>query len=411
MQDARQARYCEGARAGSWAILKGKNMDVQTTRRDLLRGGLAAAGLGVLGVPEWVLPALAQGATVVPFLEFPEAFNANPAPDRRLFDTRTLTSFTTPKDQFFTTQHYGHPVLDEATFKLKVSGLVNSAKAFSMAELKAMPKGEVMFGFECSGNRAPIQGLCSNGKWTGVPLAALLKNVGVKDSAREFVFLGADHGVEEVEWRTQKYSLDQQFGRSMPREKALSPEPLVAYAYNDEPLTRHQGFPLRLIVPGWYGVANVKWLSDIVVQQDPYMGKYQARWYRTVKGEMINGEMKWMESAVTHLQLKSFVARVTKEGAAHKVVGIAMNDGTAFKSVEVKIDDGPWQPATWDKQNSKYSWKLFHYDWKGATPGEHTIVSRVTDVNGQVQPTEKELENKKSFLEHNAQHPRRVMIS
>jgi len=386
-------------------------MDVQHSRRDILRGGLAAASLGVIGVPDWVLPALAQGATVVPFLEFPETFNANPAPDRRLFDTRTLTSFTTPKDQFFTTQHYGHPVLDAATFQLKVSGLVNTPKAFSMAELQKMPKSEVMFGFECSGNRAPVQGLCSNGKWTGVSLAALLKSVGVKDSGREFVFLGADHGTEEVEWRTQKYSLDQQFGRSMPRDKALSPEPIVAYAYNDEPLTRHQGFPLRLIVPGWYGVANVKWLSDIIVQQDPYLGKYQARWYRTVKGEMVNGEMKWMESAVTHLQLKSFVARVTKEGATHKVTGIAMNDGTAFKSVEVKIDDGPWQPATWDKQNSKYSWKLFHYDWKGATAGEHTIVSRVTDVNGLVQPTEKELENKKSFLEHNAQHPRRVMIS
>jgi DMSO/TMAO reductase YedYZ molybdopterin-dependent catalytic subunit len=386
-------------------------MDVQRSRRDILRGGLAAASLGVIGVPDWVLPALAQGATVVPFLEFPETFNANPAPDRRLFDTRTLTSFTTPKDQFFTTQHYGHPVLDAATFQLKVSGLVNTPKAFSIAELQKMPKSEVMFGFECSGNRAPVQGLCSNGKWTGVSLAALLKSVGVKDSGREFVFLGADHGTEEVEWRTQKYSLDQQFGRSMPREKALSPEPIVAYAYNDEPLTRHQGFPLRLIVPGWYGVANVKWLSDIIVQQDPYLGKYQARWYRTVKGEMVNGEMKWLESAVTHLQLKSFVARVTKEGASHKVTGIALNDGTAFKSVEVKIDDGPWQPATWDKQNSKYSWKLFYYDWKGATAGEHTIVSRVTDVNGLVQPTEKELENKKSFLEHNAQHPRRVMIS
>ena len=103
-------------------------MDVQQTRRDILRGGLAAAGLGMMGVPDWVLPALAQGATVVPFLDFPENFNANPAPDRRLFDSRTLTSFTTPKDQFFTTQHYGHPVLDPATFKLQVSGLVDDAE-------------------------------------------------------------------------------------------------------------------------------------------------------------------------------------------------------------------------------------------------------------------------------------------
>jgi DMSO/TMAO reductase YedYZ molybdopterin-dependent catalytic subunit len=268
-----------------------RDMSEQHSRREVLRGGLAAATVGMLGVPDWVLPALAQGATVVPFLEFPETFNANPAPDRRMFDTRTLESFVTPKDQFFTTQHYGHPVLDEATFKLYVGGLVNTPKSYTIADLKKMPKGEVMFGFECSGNRAPVQGLCSNGKWTGVPLAALLKAAGLKADGREVVFLGADHGTEEVEWRTQKYSLDQQFGRSLPRDKAMSAEPLVAYAYNDEPLSRHQGFPLRLIVPGYYGVANVKWLSEIQVQSDPYMGKYQARWYRTVRGEMINGEM------------------------------------------------------------------------------------------------------------------------
>ncbi len=386
-------------------------MSEQQTRRNILRTGLAAAGLGIMGVPDWVLPALAQGATVVPFLDFPETFNANPAPDRRMYDSRTLESFVTPKDQFFTTQHYGHPVVDAAAFKLYVGGLVNAPKSFTLDELKKMPKGDVMFGFECSGNRAPVQGLASNGKWTGVPLAALMKAVGVKAEAREFVFLGADHGVEEVEWRTQKYSLDQQFGRSLPRDKALSAEPLVAYAYNDEPLTRHQGFPLRLIVPGYYGVGNVKWLSEIQVQVDPYMGKYQSRWYRTVRGQMINGEMKWMETAVTTMRLKSYVARITKEAAAHKVVGVILNDGTPIKSVEVKVDDGPWQPATMDKQNTKYSWKLFHYDWKGATPGEHTIVSRATDINGEVQPTEKELENKKSFLEHNSQHVRRVMIA
>ena len=386
-------------------------MSEQHTRREVLRGGLAAASLGVIGVPDWVLPALAQGATVVPFLDFPENFVANPAPDRRLYDTRTLESFLTPKDQFFTTQHLGHPVLDPATFTLNVGGMVTTPKRFSLDELKKMPKTDVMFGFECSGNRAPAQGLVSNGKWTGVSLAHLMKVVGVKAEAREFVFLGADHGVSEVEWRTQKYSLDQQFGRSLQRDQALAAEPIVAYAYNDEPLTRHQGFPLRLIVPGYYGVGNVKWLQDIQVQSDAYLGLYQARHYRTVKGEMINGEMKWVETAVTRMQLKSFVARITKEGDVHKVTGVALNDGTAFKSVEVKVDDGPWQPATFDKQNSKYSWKLFHFDWKGATPGEHTIVSRVTDVTGAVQPTEKDLENKKSFLEHNAQHVRRVKIA
>jgi hypothetical protein len=245
-----------------------------------------------------------------------------------------------------------------------------------------------------------------------VSLKAVLDSAGVQQTAREFVFFGADHGEEEIEWRTQKFTLDQQFGRSLTREKALAPEPLLAWALNGEPLTRHQGSPLRLIVPGWYGVANVKWLSEIHVQEDQYLGKYQARWYRTLKGEMINGEMKWTESAVTHLQLKSFIARVTRAGNRHNVMGVVLNDGTPLRSVEVRVDQGPWQPATLDAATpARYSWKLFNFVWNGATPGEHTLVSRVTDATGRVQPTAEELANKKSFLEDNSQHPRTVTIS
>ena len=107
------------------------------------------------------------------------------------------------------------------------------------------------------------------------------------------------------------------------------------------------------------------------------------------------------------MQLKSFIARVTRDGSRHKVLGFVLNDGTPLKSVEVRVDDGPWQPATLDAvDEAKYSWKLFTYAWKAPAPGEHTIVSRVTDVNGKVQPTAEELENKKTFLEDNAQFPR-----
>jgi hypothetical protein len=234
----------------------------------------------------------------------------------------------------------------------------------------------------------------------------------VQAQAREVVFFGADRGKEEVEFRTQKFEVEQQFGRSLSREQALSGEPFLAYALNGEPLTAHQGFPLRLIVPGWYGVANVKWLSEIHVQADEYLGKYQARWYRTLRGEMINGEMKWTEAAVTRMQLKSFIARVTREGSRHKVLGVVLHDGTPLKSVEVRADEGPWQSATLDPAtSSKYSWKLFTYMWDGATPGEHTLVSRVTDATGKVQPTAEDLANKKTFLEDNSQHPRKVMIA
>src|SRR5437867_2605765 len=355
-------------------------MNNQSTRREILKGGLALAGLSVLGIPEWALPALAQGETLVPFTDLPENMNLTPAPDRRILDIRKIDGPFTPKDQYFTTQHYGHPEGDPATFRLKVTGLVDRPKSLSLDDLKKMGNAELIAGFECSGNRRPLQGLSGNGRWNGVPLKTVLDSAGVKSSAREFVFFGADHGEEEVEFRTQKFKLDQQFGRSLNREKAMSADPFLAWALNGEPLTKHQGSPLRLLVPGWYGVANVKWLSQIHVQQDAFMGKYQARWYRTLRGETIGGETKWTETAVTHMRLKSFIARVSRAGGDYKVLGVVLNDGTPIKAVEVKVDDGPWQAAAMDPSTKdKYSWKLFTYVWKGAVPGEHTLVSRVTD--------------------------------
>ncbi len=387
-------------------------MTKQSIRREILKGSLAVAGLGVFGIPEWALPALAQGETLVPFTDLPENINLTPAADRRIIDIRKISGPFTPRDQFFTTQHYGHPDIDPTAYRLKISGLVDRPLSLSLDELRKIRSTELVFGFECSGNRRPLQGLSSNGRWTGVPLRAVLDQAGVKAEAREFVFFGADHGDEEVDFRGTVTKVDQQFGRSLSREKALSPEPVLAYALNGEPLTKHQGFPLRLLVPGWYGVANVKFLSEIHVQEDQYLGKYQARWYRTLRGELVNGEVKWKETAVTHMQLKSFIARVTRDGSRHNVFGVVLNDGTPIRSVEVRVDEGPWQPATLDgSTKEKYSWKLFNYAWSGATPGEHTLVSRVTDVTGKVQPTTEDLANKKTFLEDNSQYPRKVMIS
>jgi DMSO/TMAO reductase YedYZ molybdopterin-dependent catalytic subunit len=387
-------------------------MTTDSNRRDILRRGLVVAGLSVVGVPDWVLPALAQSETVVPFTDMPENVRWDTPPDRRLLDIRTIDGPFTPADRFATTQHYGHPEVNLGTFRLKIDGLVERPQELSLDDLKKMRSSDTVAGFECSGNRGPLHGLCGNGRWTGVSLKRVLDAVGVKPAAREFVFFGADHGEEEVEWRTQKFKLDVPFGRSLNREKAMSADPLLAWALNGEPLTKHQGAPLRLIVPGWYGVANVKWVSQVHVQADAYLGKYQARWYRTVRGEMVGGEMKYMETSVTHMQLNSFVARVTKHANQHKVLGVVLNDGTPIKAIEVKIDEGPWEAATMDPATKdKYGWKLFTYVWNDATPGPHTVVSRATDVTGRVQPTAQENETKKSFLEENTQAPRKVMIS
>src|ERR1043166_347178 len=381
-----------------------------TNRRDVLKGGLAAAGLGAVGIPEWAVPALAEGETVVPFTDIPQNLSTNPSEIVRVLDIRKIDNGPTPKDQFFTTQHYGHPAIDPAAFRLKITGLVDHPQSLSLEQLKAIGRDELPVAFECSGNgRGRIQGFASNGRWTGGPLKKVLKSAGLKDNGYEIVFFGADHGEEETDFRQQKIKLDQAFGRSLRREKALSDDPMLAYALNGEPLTKHQGAPLRLIVPGWYGVAQVKWLSHIHVQEDPFLGKYQSRWYRTMYEQKIDGETVWNETAVTHMRLKSVVARVTKEGGAHKVFGFVLNDGTPIKAVEVKIDNGSWQPATIQTPAGKFAGKYFTYTWNGATPGEHTVVSRATDRDGYVQP--EALPEKKTFLEDNSQFPRKVMIA
>ena len=378
----------------------------------MLRGSLAVAGLSVLGIPEWAIPALAQGETPVTFTDVPDPLNTTPTPITRFVDIRKIDGPFTPRDQFYTVQHLGHPEVDGAGFRLKISGKVDRPAQLSIDQLRAMGATELIAGFECSGNsKARIQGLASNGRWTGVPLRDVLDKAGVRPEGREIVFFGSDHGEMEVDFRGQKFKVDQEFGRSITREQALAAEPFLAYALNGEPLTKNQGFPLRLIMPGWYGVANVKWLAGIHAQEDRYLGNFQARWYRTLKSETIDGEVKWTETAITRMHLKSVVARATRAGSQVKVLGFVLNDGTPLRSVEVRVDAGPWQPATLDPSNTKYSWKLFTYNWQGATPGEHTIVSRVTDASGNVQPDAAELESKKTFLEDNAQFPRKVMIA
>lgn len=390
-------------------------MDEPISRRDALRTALGTASLLAL-MP--AIPALAEDETDVPFTDIPKTFNPNnPTSPTRLLDIRKIDGPITPKDQFFGTQHFNKPEIDAATYKLKFSGLINKPAEFSLADLRAMKSTEIVNGYECSGNSArAMEGLCSNGRFTGVRLNSVLKQLGVHRDAREVVFFGNDRGPLDIVFRQQTYKLEQQFGRSMTLENAMKPDILVAYALNGDPLTRDQGFPVRLIVPGWYGVSNVKWLAEVHLQEDRYLGNFQARWYRTLRGVGGTGEdadpqTQWIETEVTRMHPKSVIARVKKAGGGYSIVGFVLNDGTPLKSVEIQIDGGEWKPATMDKSNSQYSWKLFTHRWEGATPGEHTLVSRVTDANGVTQPTAADLKRKKTFLEDNAQFPRKVMIA
>ena len=382
-------------------------------RRQVLREGMGlAAGLATLGISGLTIPALAQGEQVVPFSDFPADFNPNPRPGVRYLDTRTIESFLTPSERFFTVQHYGQPEVDPATYKLRVTGLVERPMELSLADLKQRPRQELAAGFECSGNnKARMNGLVGNARWAGTSLAALLRDCRMKSPAREVVFFGADKGSEEVSHGGTTEKVEQRFARSLAVEDAERPQVLVAYEMNGAPLSLYQGAPVRLIVPGWYGVANIKWLEHVHVQDRRFMGKFMAREYVTLRGHQVTGETIWNETSVSRMQLKSMVARVTRTGDRYKVLGFALTDGTPLRAVEVRIDNGPWQPATIDLSSTPHSWKLFTVIWQSPARGEHTIVSRAIDVNGSVQPTDEELGLKKTRWENNGQVARKVMIA
>ena len=384
------------------------------TRRTALKTGVALGGMAAsASMPFWSQLAMGASEELVPFSDMPEGYTVPPVAPGGIhyLDTSKIDSFYTPNDDFYIIQHYNQPQVADADFRLRISGLINNPFELSLADLKSRQKFEIDAGFECGGNSPRLfQGLIGNARWGGVRLVDLLEEAGLQRDGVEVVFYGADKGMEKTR-SDLDMEVEQSFGRSMHIDDALNPDIILAYEMNGEPLPLYHGAPLRVVVPGWYGVANVKWLDQIHIQDSRYMGRFMGRDYVTLSKRNIGGEERWEERSVTRIQLKSSIIRVTRNGREHNITGFVLNDGTPLRSVEVKIDNGPWQRAEIDPASSKYSWKLFNYTWRGASSGEHTIVSRVTDVTGQVQATADQMPEKPTRWENYAQFPRRVMIS
>jgi DMSO/TMAO reductase YedYZ molybdopterin-dependent catalytic subunit len=377
-------------------------------RREVLKAGVA--GAAAASMPFFSALALAQDEVVVPFADVPDGFKAPPVTPGAVhfLDTREIETFYTSPDDFYIVQHYNQPTTPEADYKLRITGMVAKPVEISLAALKSRPKVEVDAGFECGGNNPNIfQGLIGKARWGGVRLRDLLREARVQDTGIEVVFYGADTGMEKI----RDTDIEQNFGRSMQIDDALNPNILVAYEMNGQPLNLYHGAPVRLLVPGWYGVANVKWLNQIHVQDRRFMGRFMARDYVTLSRRDVGGVERWEERSVTKMRLKSSIIRVTRRGDAHTITGFVLNDGTPLRAVEIKIDDGPWRAAKIDPQSSQYSWKLFSLAWADATPGEHTIVSRAIDTNGQIQATAEEMPQKPSRWENYQQFPRKIRIA
>ena len=263
---------------------------------------------------------------------------------------------------------------------------------------------------ECSGNSGLpfFTGGVGNATWTGTPLAPLLEEAGALEAGSEVVFWGADAG-EQV-WR--EMTITEQFARSLALPDALDPATLLVYEMNGAPLPAAHGFPLRLIVPGWYGVANVKWLSRIEVIDRRYQEHFMARDYVTIREQERDGETVWTFTSVAHDRLKWAPAKVTRQGDGYSIMGAAW--GAPIAGVEVRIDEEPWQRATLTEgAGNAYAWTFWTYDWSTPSPGEHIVTSRAIDTEGTVQPAPDDplLADKQTFWESNGQITQRVSIS
>ncbi|MFM1768944.1 MAG: hypothetical protein RJA22_1473 [Verrucomicrobiota bacterium] len=376
------------------------------SRRDVLRGGVAVAALALA---QWPLSSLGfaepeEGATVLPFLDKQAGRNG--------LTWEKLSSWITPTADLYNVQHYGTPKIDPATWKLELGGLVRKPRTLTLADLRQRRRKTITATLECSGNSSSpgFMGAIGNIQWTGTPLAPLLKECEPYKRGIEVAFFGADTQKDEV--RKNEYTAH--FSRGLHITDAMRDDLLLCYEMNGEPLPVRHGAPLRLIVPGWYGIAWVKWLSRIEVLDRRIMSKYMAREYVTLRAEERGDQTLWRETSIGPMLIKSIIARAVRlpDGTV-RLHGAAWGDGTPLAKVEVRIDDGPWQPVRLDtRQRAKHCWTFWSFDWRKPAPGEHTLVSRATDAEGRSQPTAEDpvIKLKKTYWESNHQWTRRLQI-
>ncbi|HXH13413.1 MAG TPA: sulfite oxidase [Alphaproteobacteria bacterium] len=386
----------------------------EMSRRDLLvQGSAALIGLALLKDAKLARAFPSRpGEEVIPWMDQPPP-HPRPHVVSNQLKWEELDAWITPNAKFFRVAHYQGPLgpaIDERQWSLEITGLVKRPLTMTLSQLKARPRQEVTFTLECSGNHGfPFFiGGIGTATWAGTPLAPLLQEAEVLDKGIEVVFVGSDAGEEEV----RGIKMTQNFARSMSLADAMNPDNLLCYEMNGEPLPQPHGFPLRLIAPGWYGVANVKWLKRIEIRPSRFMGRFMARDYVTIREEQRNGETVWMETSVGRALLKSVPAKVARQNGQYRIVGAAW--GAPIQGVEVQVDGGAWMPATIDQsEEAEFAWKIWSLAWPKAAPGEHTITSRAIDAAGHIQPAMDDpwIAKKRTYWESNGQVTRRIRLT
>jgi DMSO/TMAO reductase YedYZ molybdopterin-dependent catalytic subunit len=306
-----------------------------------------------------------------------------------------MTEWITPVNHFFVRNHMFAPAkLDASTWKLTIGGEVEKPVTLTLADLQKVPIHSATNTMECAGNGRSLQspkvpgiqwgkGAVGNAKFSGPSLKVLLEKAGVKDTGKHVMFRGLD----EVPGKVPP------FIRSIPIEKAIDADTLVATHMNGAPLTAHHGFPARVVTPGWAGAASCKWLTEITVLDKPAEGNFMSPGYRMPNTPVKPGEAVKPEDthSVTGLTVKSLIAHPS-DGAKlrpgkQEIKGVAWAGEADITKVEISTDGGTsWNPAELGKDHAKYAWRLWSYAWKPAKSGDYVILSRATDSQGHVQP-------------------------
>jgi DMSO/TMAO reductase YedYZ molybdopterin-dependent catalytic subunit len=333
-------------------------------------------------------------------------------PENLEFPFATLDSFLTPNEQFYVRTHFEVPEIDKAAWRLTIEGEVERPLELSFDDLAKLPSATAAAVLECSGNgrdflEPPQVGIrwelggVSNAEWTGVPLAAILDRAGVRPGAVEVILEGADRGAyAEPNPKTPGVI---PYARSLPLAKARRPEVLLAYRMNGADLPTRNGHPVRAVVPGWYGMASVKWLRKIVVTTRPFHGFFQTFMYTT--WERRDGLPTLVP--VTEIQVKAQIARpaafeFVTAGTDYRVHGAAWAGESRVARVDLSADDGStWRPARLGGEDVPFAWRLWEIDWKIPNkPGKATLMARATDDRGRTQPTRRDPLRRDAVISH-----------
>ena len=302
----------------------------------------------------------------------------------------------TPTGLHYTLVHYDIPAVDSAAWRLTLDGAVRAPLTLTLDELQRRPARTLRVTLECAGDgRALLSprplsqpwytGAVGTAEWTGTPLRTLLEDAGLAGGVVDVRFTGLDRGIEG--------GVEQDYQRSLPLADAVSDDALLAWAMNGQPLEPQHGAPLRLVIPGWYGMAHVKWLRGITALTTPFTGYQQTIAYRYSASRSDPGE------AVTLMRVRSLMIppgipdfmtrmRVVDRGAV-MLAGRAWSGRLAIMRVEVSTDGGAtWAAAELEPPAHPHAWQGWRYVWQADTPGSYELLCRATDAGGAVQPVE-----------------------